>query len=125
MPLGASDGGRHFVFALSVVTNTDSRFFSICPGRYMAFSSVWIAVASIIAVFDITKAVDENGNVIEPSHEYSSSLVWYVKLLSIVQALNLFHLVFPFSMPLPFECSIKPRSKDAEDLIRSSEVTEY
>jgi hypothetical protein len=50
----------------------------------MAFSSVWIAVASIIAVFDITKAVDENGNAIEPSHEYSSALVWYVKLLSVV-----------------------------------------
>ena len=41
----------------------------------MAFSAVWIAVASIIAAFDITKAVDENGEVIEPSHEYLSALV--------------------------------------------------
>lgn len=44
----------------------------------MAFSSVWIAVASIIATLDITKAIDENGNVIEPSHEYLSALVWCV-----------------------------------------------
>lgn len=50
----------------------------ICPGRYMAFSAVWIAVASILTVFDISKAVDEHGEVIEPSHEYLSALVWYV-----------------------------------------------
>lgn len=42
----------------------------------MAFSAVWIAVASLVATFDITKDVDENGNVIEPSHEYLSALVW-------------------------------------------------
>ncbi|KAF8960416.1 cytochrome P450 [Flammula alnicola] len=70
----------------------------ICPGRYMAFSAVWIAVASIISVFDIKKAVDENGNVIEPSHEYISALV---------------------CTPKPYKCSISPRSKDAEMLIRS------
>lgn len=49
--------------------------FSVCPGRYMAFSAVWIAIASLIAAFDIEKAVDENGEVIEPSQEYSSALV--------------------------------------------------
>jgi len=42
----------------------------------MAFSAVWVAVASMLAVFDIGKAVDENGNIIEPSHEYNSGLVW-------------------------------------------------
>ena len=47
----------------------------ICPGRYMAFSAVWIAIASLLTVFDIKKAVDEDGNVIEPSHEYLSALV--------------------------------------------------
>jgi len=71
----------------------------ICPARYMAFSSVWIAVASLIAVFDIEKAVDEEGNVIEPNHEYLSALV---------------------CIPKPFKCSIRPRSKEAEILIRSS-----
>ncbi|KAF8068005.1 cytochrome P450 [Lyophyllum atratum] len=76
----------------------------ICPGRYMAFSAVWIAVASIIATFDITKAVDENGEVIEPSHEYTSALI---------------------CMPLPFKCSIKPRSKEAEASIRATVNEEY
>jgi hypothetical protein len=41
----------------------------------MAFSAVWIAIATLIAAFDIAKAVDENGEVIEPSQEYSSALV--------------------------------------------------
>ncbi|CAA7261115.1 unnamed protein product [Cyclocybe aegerita] len=71
----------------------------ICLGRYMAFSSVWINVASILATFDISKAVDMDGKVIEPSHEYTSSLV---------------------RLPLPFKCSMTPRSKQAEALIRSS-----
>ncbi|KAG5650137.1 hypothetical protein H0H81_000560, partial [Sphagnurus paluster] len=39
----------------------------ICPGRHMAFSAVWITMASIIATFDISKAVDNNGRIIEPS----------------------------------------------------------
>jgi len=43
----------------------------------MAFSAVWIAVALLIAAFDIKKAVDENGEVIEPSQEYLSALVVY------------------------------------------------
>jgi hypothetical protein len=44
----------------------------------MAFSTIWMAVASLIAAFDITKAVDENGKVIEPSQELVSALVVYV-----------------------------------------------
>ncbi|KAF9457684.1 cytochrome P450 [Collybia nuda] len=69
-----------------------------CPGKNLAVSSVWITVASIIAAFDITKAVDESGNVIEPTHEYLQELVY---------------------MPLPFKCSIKPRSKEVEGLLRA------
>ncbi|KNZ80387.1 O-methylsterigmatocystin oxidoreductase [Termitomyces sp. J132] len=50
----------------------------VCPGRHMALSAIWIAIASILTVFDITKARDEKGNIIEPSHEYTSALVWSV-----------------------------------------------
>ncbi|KAF8219321.1 cytochrome P450 [Tricholoma matsutake] len=76
----------------------------ICPARYMAFSAVWIAIASLIAAFDIKKAVDENGEVIEPSQEYSSTLV---------------------VIPLPFKCSIKPRSRQAEALICATVNVKY
>ncbi|KAG6889519.1 hypothetical protein C0995_000400 [Termitomyces sp. Mi166 len=76
----------------------------VCPGRFMAYSSVWITMASIIATFDIEKARDTNGKVIEPSHEYRSAIV---------------------CKPLPFKCSITPRSKQAENLITASADEEY
>ena len=38
----------------------------ICPGRYMARDAVWIAIASILATFEIRKALDEKGNDVEP-----------------------------------------------------------
>ncbi|KAJ7106241.1 cytochrome P450 [Mycena epipterygia] len=69
----------------------------ICPARHMARSSIWITVASILATFNIDKAVDEAGRVIEPTFEYLSGLV---------------------SAPLPFKCSITPRSNEAVKLIR-------
>ncbi|KAF4616649.1 hypothetical protein D9613_008323 [Agrocybe pediades] len=75
----------------------------ICPGRYMAFSEIWIAIASLLAVYDIKKAVDEHGRVIEPTHEYVTGLVY---------------------APKPYRCSITPRSKEAEALIRSASAQE-
>ncbi|KAJ7607937.1 cytochrome P450 [Roridomyces roridus] len=71
----------------------------ICPGRHMAKSSVWITIASILATFDIDKEVGEDGTVVEPSYEYFAGIVL---------------------MPLPFKCSIRPRSKDVEALIRAT-----
>ncbi|KAJ7584750.1 cytochrome P450 [Mycena floridula] len=71
----------------------------ICPGRHMAYSSVWIAIASLLSVFEISKATDGDGNPVEPSYEYVSSLAW---------------------VPRPFKCSLKPRSKGAVDMIRST-----
>ncbi|KAJ7776058.1 cytochrome P450 [Mycena maculata] len=70
----------------------------ICPGRHLATSSLWIAVVSILAVYDISKTVPEDGEPIEPQHQYSSALV---------------------SAPLPFKCSIKPRSQAAAALLES------
>ena len=49
-----------------------------CPGRYMAFSSIWITVASILATMDITKTIDANGNVVEPSGEYENLFLLFV-----------------------------------------------
>ena len=62
----------------------------------MATSMLYIAVASILSVFEISKARDEDGNPIMPSGEYVSSLV---------------------SHPVPFRCAIKPRNAEAEKVI--------
>ncbi|KAJ7486314.1 cytochrome P450 [Mycena galericulata] len=69
----------------------------ICPGRHMARSSIWFTVVSILATFNIDKALDEAGRTIEPTFEYLSAIV---------------------SAPLPFKCSITPRSKEAVALIQ-------
>ncbi|KAJ7247278.1 cytochrome P450 [Mycena rebaudengoi] len=71
----------------------------ICPGRHMAMSSMWITIASILSTFNITKAVGDDGKEIEPSYECFSGLI---------------------AMPLPFKCSIKPRSRETEILIRAT-----
>ncbi|KAG6811839.1 hypothetical protein H0H92_005570 [Tricholoma furcatifolium] len=43
-----------------------SYFFRICPGRHLAHASVWIAMASILAAFDIKRAVRDDGSEIIP-----------------------------------------------------------
>ncbi|KIP08000.1 hypothetical protein PHLGIDRAFT_105055 [Phlebiopsis gigantea 11061_1 CR5-6] len=75
----------------------------ICPGRYFALDTIWLAIANVLAAFTIEKPLDEAGNVIEPSGEFVSSL---------------------FSPPKPFKASIKPRFSEAVDLIRSP-VSEF
>ncbi|KXN82953.1 O-methylsterigmatocystin oxidoreductase [Leucoagaricus sp. SymC.cos] len=70
----------------------------ICPGRHIAVSSLYLSIASILSVFTVEKAVDEHGHVITPSKEYISSLILH---------------------PVHFKCTIKPRSKEAEMLIKS------
>lgn len=87
-----------------------------CAGKTMALDTIWIAIASILTVFDITKAVDENGDVVTPEVKLNPG--------SIRRA------VFHFanrkrsdflcrdSHPAPFKCSIKPRSRTTLSLIQ-------
>ncbi|TFK38145.1 cytochrome P450 [Crucibulum laeve] len=67
-----------------------------CPGQDIAWSSMWITIASILATLKIEKARDENGCIIEPSGEYTSGMQTY---------------------PKPFKCSITPRSQKSAALI--------
>jgi cytochrome P450 len=71
-----------------------------CPGIHLADASVFISCAMSLAVFDITKVV-ENGITIEPVHENTTGSI---------------------SHPKPFKCSIKPRSEKAISLIEAEEV---
>ncbi|RXW19972.1 hypothetical protein EST38_g5879 [Candolleomyces aberdarensis] len=82
----------------------------LCPGKHIAFSAIWIAIASLIAVFDFEKAkekvkvVGEDGvereeeRTVELTHDYISTFV---------------------VTPKPFKCAIKARSKEKADLIRA------
>jgi hypothetical protein len=69
----------------------------ICPGAHIANSLLWIIVASVLSTFNISKPIDENGVVIEPSVEYHSGIAF---------------------QPLPFKCAIKARHAGVESLIR-------
>ncbi|KAJ7146683.1 cytochrome P450 [Mycena epipterygia] len=71
----------------------------ICPGIHMALSSLWITIASMLATMDINKVVNKDGKVIEPSYEYFSAMI---------------------STPLPFECSITSRSRQAMEAIQAT-----
>ncbi|KAN0118658.1 Cytochrome P450 [Russula decolorans] len=71
----------------------------ICPGRFMARSSMWITVASVLAAFEISPVVDGGGVPQIPKEEYSAGAISY---------------------PEDFACMIRPRAKHAEQLIISS-----
>ncbi|KAF2635053.1 cytochrome P450 [Massarina eburnea CBS 473.64] len=72
----------------------------ICPGRYIADNAMFITIAQSLAVFDIRKAVDQNGVQVDPVIQFEPGVI---------------------SHPVPYRCDIKPRSKMHEELIKASE----
>jgi hypothetical protein len=73
----------------------------ICPGRYISNDNLFITVARLLAIFNITKATDENGEPIEPKLKYTPGIV---------------------SHPEKFPYAIAVRSQKHEELIRSAEA---
>jgi hypothetical protein len=51
---------------------------STCAGKSMALDTIWIAIASVLSVYKITKAVDDRGNVINPQIKLKPGTVRYV-----------------------------------------------
>ncbi|EJD42939.1 cytochrome P450, partial [Auricularia subglabra TFB-10046 SS5] len=62
----------------------------LCPGRIFADDAAWLAITTVLACFDIGRAVNERGEEIVPSGEMRSGLV---------------------ACPRPFMCRITPRSE--------------
>ncbi|KAI0128219.1 putative cytochrome P450 oxidoreductase OrdA-like protein [Hypoxylon sp. NC0597] len=73
----------------------------ICPGRYLADNALYLSIAQSLAVFNITKVV-ENGREVEPIVKLEPGVI---------------------SHPAPYKNVIKPRSPHHERLIRSIEET--
>ncbi|KAF5353638.1 hypothetical protein D9757_012449 [Collybiopsis confluens] len=73
----------------------------VCPGRYMAEDSVWLAIASVLATLNVGKAKDEEGNEIEPSGEYTPGPF--------------------FSHPKPYRFATVPRSPRARAFVLAAE----
>ncbi|KAF9469506.1 cytochrome P450 [Collybia nuda] len=75
----------------------------ICPGRYFADASIWIAAALVLATMDISMALDENGKEIIPELEFSTGIT---------------------SHPVPFRCNIRPRNEAARSLIAQADISD-
>ncbi|KZT04888.1 cytochrome P450 [Laetiporus sulphureus 93-53] len=71
----------------------------ICPGRHAADATLWLAISTILAVFRIEKAKDENGCEIPVTGDYGGEgLVGHV---------------------VPYKCVFAPRHEDAAKLVSS------
>ncbi|KAJ6508727.1 cytochrome P450 [Mycena sanguinolenta] len=71
----------------------------ICVGRHNADATVWATIVSVLSTFSITKAKDDTGKDIDIDPEYSDAMI---------------------SHPLPFPCSIIPRSETAKNLVQAT-----
>lgn len=71
----------------------------ICPGRFLAENSIFLAVASILAAFEIGQPIGKDGKPYAPSGSYCAGFV---------------------RQPDPFECTFTPRSQKIASLIRQS-----
>ena len=50
-----------------------------CPGKMLADNTLFIAIAMMLATFDISKAKDESGREIEPDCFYTPGVVRFVE----------------------------------------------
>ncbi|KAI0655728.1 cytochrome P450 [Cubamyces menziesii] len=73
----------------------------VCPGQPLADASIWIAMANIVALFNIRKPVDAAGNEITPAAKFLPGFT---------------------SQLAPFVCHILPRSSQAAVLISQSDM---
>ncbi|KIJ31579.1 hypothetical protein M422DRAFT_185734 [Sphaerobolus stellatus SS14] len=89
---------RYFIPGVRDPGNTGAFGFGrrICVGRYMAMKSVFLAIASILQVFEISKARDASDKEIPVEAEFTSGF---------------------FSFATEFKCILRPRSATAEELI--------
>ncbi|KAH9977451.1 cytochrome P450 [Russula compacta] len=71
----------------------------ICPGRYLAHQSLWMAITTMLLTLDISKLVGPDGKEIVPKVEFTTGLT---------------------QEQVPFPCVIRPRSERAEALILSA-----
>ena len=48
-----------------------------CPGNHLVDSSVWLLIVSMLATLDISKALDDLGNTVEPTVNYNNAVFRY------------------------------------------------
>ncbi|KAI1797445.1 cytochrome P450 [Ganoderma leucocontextum] len=71
-----------------------------CPGQHLAEELVFTSVARMLALFDIAPIKDEHGNPVIPSDDSTNGGITF---------------------PVPFRCSIQPRSARAREILEGLE----
>ncbi len=104
-------------FLSSIYPDENMSLILFLTGLHLADASVFISCAMSLAVFDISKCV-ENGVVVEPLHEQTSGTIRYIAESPPFET----KLTFVLSHPKPFKCDIKPRSHKAVSLIQADEM---
>lgn len=94
--------------------------FRLCPGKEFADATVWLSAVTCLAVFNFEKVCDESGNEVTPPAEYDNGFVWCDAVFARTSDYMLTYSLPSF--PKYFPCSIVPRSKKSEALIRSVEI---
>ena len=57
----------------------------LCPGRFLADSTAWAVVASVLSAFSVSKAKDAEGREIPVDTEFTDhGAAWYVNVFFIV-----------------------------------------
>ncbi|KAI9571164.1 cytochrome P450 [Boletus coccyginus] len=77
---------ERFIKEDGALTEDDSSFAfgfgrRICPGRYVANASMWIAISSMLATFDFLKAQDQHGNELDFSPQFTPGVTSCVPVL--------------------------------------------
>lgn len=60
--------------------DSDHITFSICPGRFLANSTTWAAMASLLAVFQLDKPKDSTGENIDIKAAFTDGIIRYVHI---------------------------------------------
>jgi len=96
---------------------------SQCPGRFFALDNAWLAIACLLATFNITKALDQDGKEIETNIEYTKDFVRYAYYPTIVRFQCLLFITIS-SHPKPFKCQFVPRFNAPQLAFQTSEIEE-
>ncbi|KAG8694721.1 hypothetical protein FRC08_008300 [Ceratobasidium sp. 394] len=92
-----------------------------CPGMHLGQQLLWLTISNILAHFTTSKALDDQGNEITPSEEYTTTSVLRFVLTHYVLNFEFISDVVR-SRPMPFKCSITARSSDSMSFVRSVEA---
>lgn len=78
-----SDEGRQIIYLHVICIDNSPR---ICPGRHVGNASMWIAIASMLATFDLLKAQDDSGNEIDFSPQFTTGATSCVPVFFLLHA---------------------------------------